>query len=236
MGQTVQPAAWRHHDGVRHTIGDGPRSWHGGTQGFPALPAVHQSPVGRRGHPECLWPPARVPAGELHSLPASSPRKNISVYHARQNVPLAFLLQVLNVRFSKGRATFALHSWCAFREANAFPLELVLLSYIPPFVCVAGLTPPQLAVAFFCIWDAISDFLWLAGRWECGGVSVCTEEQWQYQIKAVSHQAAAAERTQMDTDELMKGCFSVCTLSLGLPTPFLPPSLPHGSTEVYIEV
>lgn len=36
--------------------------------------------------------------------------KYISVYETRQNVRLAFLLQVLNARFSKGRAAFALHS------------------------------------------------------------------------------------------------------------------------------
>lgn len=65
VGQSVQPAARRHHDGVRHAVGHGPGPRHGGAEGLPALPAVHQGPVGRRGHPERLRSSAGVPAGEF---------------------------------------------------------------------------------------------------------------------------------------------------------------------------
>lgn len=68
LGRPVQPKTRQHHDGLRHPVGDDPRSRHGRAQSFPPLCAIHPLPVGRPGHPECVRSSQGVPTGESRVL------------------------------------------------------------------------------------------------------------------------------------------------------------------------
>lgn len=101
------------------------------------------------------------------------------MYHTRQNVLIAFLLNSLMIQVQRvdGRAALACivpSASLAFSKVNEFYIELVLvsctdfaISLTHVYCChstsasvfVSGLTSLKLTLASFCMWDVISDFL-----------------------------------------------------------------------------